>query len=142
MAGEDGSPVSRDTLGFLLSFFRATLSCCGRSPQGQLMVTLMLSTFCCRSTTVCGSDLLHTGGRGSHNWDRQRAGWGRVLLSRKQHSDAHRLTKTFPMQPVRLLRAPGSGEPPSWKSARPSCCRRCLRLALAPTAVSCSSSST
>lgn len=61
VAGEDGSSVSRDTLGFLLSFFRATLSCCGRSPQGQLMVTLMLSTFCCRSTTICGSDLLHTG---------------------------------------------------------------------------------
>lgn len=51
------------------------------------------------------------------------------------------LTKTLAMQPVRLLRAPGSGEPPSWKSIRASC-RRCRRLGLAPAVVSCSSSST
>lgn len=61
--GEDGGRMWRGltavgTLGFLLSFFRATRSCCGCSPQGQLMVTLMLSAFCCRSTTICGSDLL------------------------------------------------------------------------------------
>lgn len=53
----------------------------------------------------------------------------------------HRLTKTFPMQPVRLLRAPGSGDPPSWKSRRPSW-RRCRRLGLGPVLLSCSSSST
>lgn len=60
-----GSFGSSGTLGFRLSFFGVTLSCCGCSPQGQLMVTLMLSTFCCRSTTICGSDILHTGRRGS-----------------------------------------------------------------------------
>lgn len=52
------------TLGFRLSFFGVTLSCCDCSPTGQLMVTLMLSTFCCRSTTICGSDTLHTGRKG------------------------------------------------------------------------------
>lgn len=54
---------SRGTLGFRLSFFGVTLSCCDCSPKGQLMVTLTLSTFCCRSTTICGSDTLNVEGR-------------------------------------------------------------------------------
>lgn len=40
-----------------------------------------------------------------------------------------------------LLRAPGSGEPPRWKSRRCSW-RRCRRLCLGPVLLSCSSSST
>lgn len=57
-----GVSAAAGTFGFRLSFFGVTLSCCGCSPQGQLMVTLTLSTFCCRSTTICGSDTLHTQG--------------------------------------------------------------------------------
>lgn len=56
-----GVVAAAGTLGFRLSFFGVTLSCCDSSPKGQLMVTLMLSTFCCRSTTICGSDVLCTG---------------------------------------------------------------------------------
>ena len=136
-----GVVAAASTLGFRLSFFGVTLSCCGCSLQGQLMVTLMLSTFCCRSTTICGSDTLHTGRKRPRHQASQEAARGRALLSGKGHGNAHRLTKTFPMQPVRLLRAPGSGEPPSQKSGRPPC-RRCRRLDPMPAAASCSSSST
>lgn len=60
-----GVSAAAGTLGFRLSFLGVILSCCGCcSLQGQLMVTLMLSTFCCRSTTICGSDILHAGRRG------------------------------------------------------------------------------
>lgn len=75
-----GVLAAASTLGFRLSFFGVTLSCCDCSPKGQLMVTLMLSTFCCRSTTICGSDILHTGRRGPchTSWE---VGRGRAVLS-------------------------------------------------------------
>lgn len=128
------------TLGFRLSFFGVTLSCCDCSPKGQLMVTLTLSTFCCRSTTICGSDTLHTGEKRSLS---HQLGGGKGLSPAvwKGQGVTHRLMKTFPMQPVRLLRPSGSAEPPSWKSRRPSW-RRCRRLGPGPVLLSCSSSST
>lgn len=70
-----GILAAAGTLGFHLSL-GVTLSCCGCSAQGQLMVTLMFSTFCCRSTTVCGSDILQAGRRGFCREARWKVGWG------------------------------------------------------------------
>lgn len=73
----------------------------------------------------------------------QQLGGGKGLspAAWKWQGVTHRLMKTFPMQPVKFLRASGSAEPPSWKSRRPSW-RRCRRLGPGPVLLSCSSSST